>query len=70
MLSQALDVFLKGTHLLLVAKNLDYIASCNYSQLWEESLYHLQMDIVDTIENHWVNVLQNYMLLSQFYLNV
>ena len=59
MLLQFVHVFIEGGQLFFIAHHLDDIASGHDAQFGVKGLHHLHIHIVDPIEKHGVNVLQN-----------
>lgn len=61
-----LNVFLQATHLLFITQHLYHIIAGYDSQFRIQRLNHLYVAIAHPIEDHWVYILQNYMLFYQF----
>ena len=60
--------FLEGTHLQLVANDVDDVTSGHDSELGIECLQHLHIGVVHAIEQHWVDVLDKDVLFYHSFL--
>ena len=59
-LGKFLDFLLKESRFFLLANHLNHIAASSHAQLGKEVTNQLNIGIIDTIENHGVNVIDNY----------
>ena len=65
MLAHFLNADFNTWHIIAIAQDSDNVIPRHYSKSWEQRFQHLKVGVVNTIEDHRVNVLQNYMLLYQ-----
>ena len=63
MFLKPLDILLQRAHLQLITHNMYDIAACYDTQFGVQGFYYLHVCIVHPIQCHWVDVLNDYMLL-------